>query len=557
MRAPSFKPVLGFFLLLVPVCSTLFCSGYTYLQVGVDSNFLIDDGRVLFAQSDGSLTALSLDSGQVLVRDKTRNYSGALLRTPQGLLVLNDRVIALLNPTTFSALWETTSCEQPNITLDALVSHDGRGLVQCRELETGHIRWSYELPGDLDIVAASGRVLVHRAAVFDEHLVPTTVLLDLQSGKELFRKTAPPGTNRVTTFLDGTNIFVEEGAFKDKRPEYEPERLATWNDRGEEIHSVPIPTESRQDVRDRAIFDLDGKTFWKGHVYANRESIPYEMRGKLPAAAVQTNDVSKTYESTYDLGAGTLFTERAKYLAGKEDEGVAFVMEIELRAPTNHWAGVLSYLMDRGRITAIGRANERILIGTDFGQVECIAAVTGESQWLYVFPTLHRTMSYSSRGLPPTQSEAAAIFRRENANPPISGLHLINGKAGTPCVILDPKPVDPYVNLPRHLVTAWGGAGIALIILVLVHTLPWTRKWGPNALGTTAVWLTFLLFGFYLFYGRVSPASSIALRTTMLIGFISGVLDTVKSFRRGQRIEAAILAVTFAAVGLFIWLALA
>src|SRR5262249_40644191 len=50
------------------------CCAYTYVQSGVDSNFLIDDKRLIFAQADGSLTVLALDNGQVLRREKSRHF---------------------------------------------------------------------------------------------------------------------------------------------------------------------------------------------------------------------------------------------------------------------------------------------------------------------------------------------------------------------------------------------------------------------------------------------------------------------------------------------------
>ena len=84
MRSPASRLVLTILLPFILGCSAARSSGYTYVQAGVDSNFLIDDGRVLFAQADGSLTALSLKSGEVLVRAKGRNYSGELRRVPGG-----------------------------------------------------------------------------------------------------------------------------------------------------------------------------------------------------------------------------------------------------------------------------------------------------------------------------------------------------------------------------------------------------------------------------------------------------------------------------------------
>ena len=273
MRAPPFKPLLRFLFLLALGGSTLLCSAYTYIQVGVDSNFLIDGNRVLFAQSDRSLTVLALDTGEVLQREKNRDYSGTLMRTDRGVLVVNSSVIALLNPTNFSVLWEIGSQYEPNVIDDRLVSYSGSGLVECRGLNDGQVRWSCELPGTLEIVAAAGKVLLHHSAVYEEGSAPATALLDLDRGKELFRKTPPFGTNWASAFFDGTNIYVETGPFNGKRSDYKPEWLAIWNTRGEEIGSIPIPAELRDRVRYRQLFDLDGKTFWQGRVYANRQSI--------------------------------------------------------------------------------------------------------------------------------------------------------------------------------------------------------------------------------------------------------------------------------------------
>jgi len=53
-------------------------------------------------------------------------------------------------------------------------------------------------------------------------------------------------------------------------------------------------------------------------------------------------------------------------------------------------------------IRAVAAAQGRILLGSNMGHVECLDAHTGKSLWLYVFPTMRHTMSYSSpNGLPP------------------------------------------------------------------------------------------------------------------------------------------------------------
>jgi outer membrane protein assembly factor BamB len=512
-----------------------FSYAYTFSQVGVDSNLLIDGNRVVFAQSDGSLTVLAIDTGQVLRREKSRYFSDVLKRIPQGLLMLQYDTIALLNPTNLTVIWETKFSYDPNVLSNTLVSYDGNGLVECRNLNDGTIRWSYELPGALDVIAEAGKVLVHRAATYEAQSIPTTVMLDLESGKKLFHKVPPPGIHWPEVFFDGQNVYVKQGSFKGKRSDYELENLLVWNTQGEEIRSLPLSPKQRKNLRWDSWFDLDQKTFHKGHVYPDRWSIPDERFGNLLPSGTQTNEIS---EIAYDLKDGFVFIERSKH---------GLNLEIELRSPEGHWIGVLPYLSDRGRISAIARAPEKFLIGSDLGHVECVNAATGESLWLYVFPTMRQTMSFSGYAMPPMMSKAAAIFRDENKNPPTSGLQLLNQSVRPTHVIVDPEPANPFVKLPILLAVAWGGAIVPLLALVFFHVHRRTRQWN---LGLISVMLVILAFACFMSFGRVSPGSSIALRVAILAGLILGILDTVRCFRRGKWLSGAVLAGIFLAVAL-------
>jgi outer membrane protein assembly factor BamB len=543
--------------LLLLLASSLAAPGYTSLQVGVDSNFLVDDDRVCFAQSDGSLTVLSLQSGEVLARDRSRNFSGTLLRVSPGLLACNGQTVALLDPTNLNIRWESACLRTPAVTQNTIITQDGHGRIECRDLADGRLNWSFALPGALQVVAAAGRVLVHRPATYEAGVEPATVMLDGASGAELYRKRPPDGIQWGPVFFDGTNIFMTTGPFHRLRGDYLPERLAVWNVNGEELSSIPIPADLRQRAKDGGLLDLDGRTFWKGQVYTSRQSMPWERLGREQTTIERTNDHSITFETDYDLGEGVTFIAHAKRLDETNGLGGSFVMQVELRTPSRQWAGVLPYLLDRGRIVALAVADGRLLIGTDFGQVECINADTGQSWWLYTFPTLRRTLSYSSRSLPPMESEAAEAFRHDNANPPTSGLHVINGKARAPRIVTDPDPVNPYRRLPLHRALAWCGAGLGFLVLSLIHLIAWLRRWETSVAGAAAVWLTFLLFCFYLALGRVSPASSLALKMAILAGFVFSFWDAAKSFRRGLRMEGAILTITLAGIVLFMILTLA
>ena len=517
------------------------CHAYMFSQVGVDSNFLIDDDRVIFAQSDGSLTALAIDTGAVLRREKTRDYSGTFKRVSSGILLLQYDSIALLDATNFAVLWSTKFANQPNVLSNSLVSYDGNGLVEKRNLEDGAVRWAFSLPGALEVVAERGKVLINRAATYEDNNLPTIVMLDLENGREIFRKSPPPGIHWPGAFFDGWNIYVKQGSFKDRRSDYELENLLVWDLQGLEIRRLPMDEKLRKDIRfGDSSFDLDQKTFYSGRVYSNRWSIPSERFGKSIPRRQQTDGVS---ESGYDLEDGFLFTERIIYGSNQATTRC----EIELQSSEGHWEGVLPYLGKRGRISAVSRISGRILIGSDSGDVECVNARTGESLWLYAFPTMRHTVSYSSYAMPPMMSTAAKTFRNDNKNPPTWGLKLLNQSAKPTQVVLDPEPINPFQDLPRLLAVAWGGAVIPLLAIVLLHIHHQTHQWN---LAFLSLLLGFTLFFCFMQFGRVSPGSSVMLRIAILTSLIFGGMDTVKCFRRRKLVAGAV------AVGLVLALSL-
>src|SRR5208283_3343033 len=63
---------------------------HTAISVALDSNILVDRGRVIFAQGTGSLTVLDLETGEVLLRKKPEkdfSYSGKFEPSANGVLM--------------------------------------------------------------------------------------------------------------------------------------------------------------------------------------------------------------------------------------------------------------------------------------------------------------------------------------------------------------------------------------------------------------------------------------------------------------------------------------
>ena len=546
MRLPQTKPAVRLLLAWLTIVLPAASLAFTFRQVGVDSNLLIDDGRVFFAQADRSLTGLQLDNGKVLYRKTDRDYSGTLKRIPAGIIVLNYGTISLLDATNLSLKWQTTFHYDPNVISDHLVSYDGNGLVQCMQLHDGRVLWTFDLPGALEVVAKMDKVLVHRAATFEPAVQTTTVLLDLATGKELLRKTPPAGIHWESVFFDGTNIFVQSGEFTTKRADYIPRGLNVWDLSGTEIRFI----EFKEIPKGNAYFNLDDKTFYRGHVYASRRDINPENRGFLAATRQTTNGSVEIFETEHEVGDGFRYFERTRY---SRSNGPDSHYEFGIIANQTNHVGTFPYLNRRGHTAAVSQAKgEFLLIGSNLGHVECIDVQTGASRWLYAFPTIRHTMSYSSHGLPPMFADAAEAFRRENENPPKHGFQLLAAAPATTRLILDPKPFNPYSKLWLYLLSAWGGV-VVVAVALLTQLSPNSRTWRPDSKPVLLLAVIAVLFVLLLFFGRVSLGSAIAMRVAMVLAFACALANCFNNFRQGR---IGLAAVTFASLGIWMFIAL-
>lgn len=551
---------------ILVVVSTLFVGralAYIYVQVGVDSNFLVDGGRVCFAQSDGSLTMLLLDTGEVILRRKDRDYSGTIVGTDDGILVLGYEKITMLERATLLPIWETSLYYEANVINNLLVSYDGWGLVECRYLSDGSTRWSYNLPGALDITAEGQYVLVHRAATYEG--TPTTVLLDLDTGKEVFTKQPLPHTHYEKVFFDGTNIYLETGRFVNKRSDFVSEKMTVWNTSGEEVASLSLSGVERQygTLADDP-FVIDDKTFYMGRVYSQDQPVPPRRpgRGKVvrPDSSDDDNHFTDTVVRKFPVDEGEVLIEYPRYDSPSLGRMSARFQAIELKSKAGNWKGVLSYLKGEGRVSVVGASERKLLIGTNLGHVECVEKGTGSSLWMYIFPTMRHTASFSSpHGMPPTMAEAAAIYRRENRRiAPVSGMRLIDSAepAAHPRIVFDPDPTDPFEKLPLYLAIAWSGAILPLILLSCILISPRIRRLDPRALALVSVVLTFVSISCFLSYGWVSLISSIAIRLSIIVAAIIGLTYCIEAYRKKKFVAATLLVLALAALLGFIYPAL-
>lgn len=499
-------------------------SAHTWRQVGVASNFLVLDERVYFIQADQSLTALDLATGRVLVRKVDRRFSGQLQMTEHGILVLDYGTrIVLLDKGTHAVRWETCLACAPSISGGYLVSYDGNGLVQCRRIEDGQIRWSYELPGALEIVAEKGKVLIHCAGIFPGTGESVVSLLDLETGQELLHKRPPAGTLYGLAYFDGDRIYIGAGASLPDPKLAHFEKLLVWDLAGKELSDAPVPE------------DMLGLSFFPGSVFCLNGKV-FE-RGRIRSMTANEKTTGKVAQ---DIQGPDLYieTDGGTIKVGRRLGHSRQVMTtVEMASEVGSWRGYLPYLaMWPASVAEASLAEGKLLLGSNMGHVECIDVATGRSLWIYVFRTMRQTMSMTvPGGMPPYLVEQAEAYRLDNWRTSPAGLRLLpsgvsfDGIAATapatrpaaegPRVIYDPRPVDPFADLPVYLAKAWSGIVLPMTGFALLCLVARWRRWGYLGVGLSAWAMGFLLAAAMWFYGGVSGICTLTAKGSLIVLF--------------------------------------
>jgi hypothetical protein len=249
----------------------------------------------------------------------------------------------------------------------------------------------------------------------------------------------------------------------------------------------------------------------------------------------------------FSVDEGEVLITRIDDYSASLDSASASVSTIEFKSKAGNWNSVLPYLKGNGRVSVVGSSASKLLLGTDLGHVECIDKSTGRSLWMYIFPTMRHAVSFSSpHGMGPTMAEAAAIFRRENRRTdPVSGMRLLNSPepASNPRIIFDPDPTDPFEKLPLYLAIAWSATTVPLILLSCMHISRRIRHLDPVAFALVSVVLTFILTFSFMFYGRVSFSSSIALRLSIIVVIGIGFTYSVLAYPKRKHISAILFSI--------------
>ncbi len=505
----------------------------TVMNVGVDSNILVVNDKVFFAQTDKSLTVLDLNNGTVLARLVEAKYSGTIVQINEGILVWNYGCVTLIDSATLIPRWSVTNPRgfyAVNIIDQHMVAAGRDGIVECRDLASGDVKWTYNFSGKLNIVAQKDHVLIHQRYRKNQNSV---VLLELDTGREIYRKDPPTKTHYLRAYFDGEQAYIALGSIREDETietnlpgVYATcEHFLTWDLNGQETSTI----EASSTVRSKNRYDLEREVFTLAGKQFIGSGLVYPEGSKYPNTGPLLNQ-KKRVTTTLKLPDGSIKVRN--YLADRNEKNGTVVDRV---SSDGNWSGYFPYLGFNGAIYQTAVSDNSLLLGSNTGHLECVDVATGRSRWLYIFPTIERIMSYSSpHGMPPYYADQAKQFHRTNEKKRrnVSGMvrlpnnwnentiiwAQVESLAGNgPMIIFDPKPWNPFDDLSRLLLQAWLGAVAPIVLLTLIIWLDRIEKRKLPRWIVAGLWSAVLVISGMHLYNTSSVAFSSTMATKLAL----------------------------------------
>lgn len=530
---------------------------HTSAEVGVDSNFVTVGDKVFFVQADRTLTVLDLRTGAVLARLLDGDYSSTLRQIDEGILAFGYSRVTLVDLDSLTLRWSVAKplgIREITVLDRCLVTSDRKGLVECRELRSGVVQWTYNLPGAVNIVAQKDHVLIHQ----DYEKYPTVVvLLELSTGREVYRKEPPNNVQYLRAYFDGDQAYVALGSVRQDESgnaealvqEMTFDRLLAWDLAGKETANFEAPA----NVRGKDSFGLAQEEFTIEGRRFTRSGVVCPEYGECPDVGPTMRPLSRA-TGRIELPDGSI---RIRNFLADIDGELGTV--VERVSPVGGWKGYLPYVGFNGSIVEEDVAGDCLLLGSNQGHVECVDVATGGSRWLYVFPAVSRIGSYSfPYGMPPYYADQARAFRRKNeGSRNARGLIRLSmafredtarwvevvssAENEQSTVIVDPSPQDLFEDLPYLLAEAWLGATMPILVLLLVVLVARENKklprWTLAGLWTAAL----LVGGSNLFSnGRVAFSSTVAIKLGLTVSGCFLLFHIFRLFKERHRVIATV-----------------
>jgi outer membrane protein assembly factor BamB len=565
-RKPAVGPALGIaiIVLLGPAAPGPLWA-YTSVRVALNSNILVDGKRVIFAQGTGSLTVLDLETGQVLLRKKPGSrfeYSGTLRLSVHGVLMTSYGKIALLDGSTFEPVWQADRCYDAVSDGEHVISHDGYHSVTCRDVRSGRASWKVDMEGGWHLSAAKGKVLVATPGIWDRRCA--LLVLDLKGGGQILRHEAAPEVHWRQTYFDGRLIYLAEASSVDRYSlSRESDRVKALDLEGKVVAAANYksPEVVTDPSADEAVFIWSDKYFGGGRV---RPVTPHERKtfaalwkkvaGSRDLLENEPGFFGRRYYSPELLPSGIF----ANFPGKDADDKIGQLLQ--MIKPKGTWTAYAPHLKEFGLISHAAEANGKVLVGSTEGHLECLDGETGRPRWLYVFPVVRQTVTYSApHGMPPYLTQRAAEYRAgvENTGVSCGSIPLPSGfepsstrwaklraEAKYPGrILIDPSPDDPfgelggYVNRLAVCAALPVAGGLVLLVARFARRrnqeqAPLETSWEkpPGSRGLVASFLVLSVAPAYglLAYGRVSHSWTVALKVVFAMTIVVAAFGTIR-----------------------------
>lgn len=536
---------------------------YMSMPVGVASNFLFRDGRVFFAQGTGSLTGIDVETGEVVLRKRPPpgfEYEGTLQQCSPGVVMIHYDRIVLLDPETFDPLWQLEGCLGAAADLRSVVSHDREGTtVRCHDLESGGLRWTATMEGASRIVVAGGKVVVstHR------HFPGSSAfrLFDLESGRELLRKEAPPGVCRLDVHFDGQLIYLTPSPADARDPSPQPTSLVKLSLEGQTLATVAYPSPEILNTLDSG---------WPGTFLFGDKF--FEYAGGVRRAAPGEREAILAMHRQGDLRIDSL-PSGVLYQLPVQDAAGASGTRLRMVRQDGSWEAYPCYLGQDGDLVRVGESGGKLLVGSNQGHVECLDLATGWPLWLYAFPMIRRIGSYSwPYGMPPHMARQAAVYRDRVArlgeacgslalpagfDPAAARWSDLRDSTAYPGrIVVDPSPDDPFSDLPHYrallaFLTFVPMVGAVLLVLLARAPVPTSASdsAGPPprpqpryaVVGTGLLILSVMPHLGLMLYCRVSYPGTITLKVLFAVIVLGVLYCVVRLFAERRWVVASVL----------------
>ena len=535
--------------------------GYTARRVALDSNILVYDGKVIFAQGTGSLTVLDLQTGEVLLRKKRQKdfwYSGTLEHCGEGVLMIDYSRIALLDEDTFDPLWQADKSYDAVADGNHVVSHDGDHTVSCRKVGTGELCWTVEMEAGWHVLAAKGKALVATPDFWDGR--SALMVLDLQSGRRLLDHQAPPGVHWLQVYFDGERVYVVDAG--PPRFSAEPGTLTALNLQGKVVGKVDADS---PEVVPSSTEHWNGRFFWDGKFFSHDGRVR-PVYAHEPESLVEYWRREETFPESLPSGV-FVRSYHVIDISGERGQLLQMIMS------NKSWGVYAPHLDKDGYVYQVTEAEGKLLLGDSKGHMECLDVETGRPRWIYKFPLIRRTMSYSTpHGMPPYLTQQAAEYREgawkmelacgsvplpEDFDPASgrwSELRDSTEYAGR--ILFDPSPDDPFANLWVYFLWLAFYALLPIIGVPLLFLRTRGRAEAPEraaaqrsgrkgpGFASLAAWCLLLSFSpalGLLQYGRVSFAWTLALKVLFVLAILCAAYGVVRLYLEKRWAAASVL----------------